>query len=191
VTPIPTTHTGSLPRPRDLVELLRGPVDDAAAFAARVRDAVASVVRRQRAIGLDVVNDGEQGKPDYSTYIKDRLTGFEGQGAATPIGADMKDFPDFAAQKQLAAYAKRPACSGPIAWKDFGAVERDIANLRSAARAAGITHVFMTAVSPGQAARFLVNHYYPSHEAYVHALAAALTREYAAIGNAGFILQIE
>jgi 5-methyltetrahydropteroyltriglutamate--homocysteine methyltransferase len=191
VTPILTTHTGSLPRPRDLVELLRGPVDDATAFATRVRDAVASVVRRQRAVGLDIVNDGEQGKPDYSTYIKDRLTGFEGEGAATPIGADLKDFPDFAAQKQLVAYTKRPACSGPIAWKDFAAVEKDIANLKSAARAAGITRVFMTAVSPGQAARFLVNRYYPSHEAYVHALAAALKREYAAIVNAGFLLQID
>jgi len=107
------------------------------------------------------------------------------------MGADLKDFPGFAARKALPAYQPRPACSGPIAWRDFGAVERDIGNLVAAARANGIAHAFMTAVSPGQAARFLVNRYYPSHEAYVHALAEALKREYAAIVEAGLILQID
>ncbi len=191
MTPILTTHAGSLPRPRDLVELLPRRHEDAVAFQTRVRDAVAAIVRRQRAMGLDIVNDGEQGKVDYSTYIAERLTGFEGEGAATSIGADLKDFPDFAARKRLPAYQLRPACSGPIAWRDFAAVERDIANLATAARANGITHAFMTAVSPGQAARFLVNRYYPTHEAYVHALGDALKREYAAIVAAGLILQLD
>ena len=191
MTPILTTHTGSLPRPRDLVDLLHAPVEDARALDMRVRDAVAAIVRRQRAVGLDIVNDGEQGKTDYSTYIKDRLTGFEGEPAATPMGADLKDFPDFAARRPLVAYTGRPTCSGPIAWKDFAAVEKDIAHLQSAVRANGITRAFMTAVSPGQAARFLVNRHYPSHEAYVQALATALAREYAAIVHAGFILQID
>ena len=191
MTPILTTHTGSLPRPRDLLELLPRRHDDPAVFNARVRDAVAAVVRRQRAIGLDLVNDGEQGKIDYSTYVAERLTGFEGEGAATQMGADLKDFAAFAARRRLPAYEPRPACSGPIEWRDFGAVEREIANLVTAARANGIPHAFMTAVSPGQAARFLVNRDDPTHEAYVHALAQVLKREYAAIVGAGLILQID
>ena len=82
------------------------------------------MVRKQRTTGLDIVNDGEQGKPDYSTYIKDRFTGFEGESATMPMGADLKDFPAFAARTRTAASERRPTCSGPIAWKDFGALER-------------------------------------------------------------------
>jgi 5-methyltetrahydropteroyltriglutamate--homocysteine methyltransferase len=190
-----TTHIGSLPRPDDLVSLLRrndeGGVTDRAGFGARVRSAVEDVVRKQRATGLDIVNDGEQGKPDYSTYIKDRFTGFEGESATMPMGADLKDFPEFAARTRTAASERRPTCSGPIAWKDFGAVEKDIENLKRVTERAGAVEVFMTAVSPGQAARFLLNRYYPSHEAYIHALAEVLKREYAAIVRAGFVLQID
>ena len=131
------THFGSLPRPDDLAALLRlhdaGAVIDRAAFATRVRSAVRDVVRRQVAAGLDVVNDGEQGKPDYSTYVKDRLTGFEGEPAGLAVGADLKDFPGFAARTRTAASERQPTCSGPIAWRDFGAVEKDIQNLAEAA----------------------------------------------------------
>jgi 5-methyltetrahydropteroyltriglutamate--homocysteine methyltransferase len=194
-TQILTTHIGSLPRPNDLAALLRqkdeGAVIDRAGFEARVRSAVGDVVRKQRATGLDIVNDGEQGKPDYSTYIKDRFTGFEGESATMPMGADLKDFPAFAARTRTAASERRPTCSGPIAWKDFGAVEKDIDNLRRATEQAGGAQVFMTAVSPGQASRFLLNRYYPSHEAYIHALAEVLEREYTAIVRAGFVLQID
>src|SRR5262245_12816111 len=190
-----TTHIGSLPRPDDLTALLRqqdaGGVKDRAAFDARVRSAVEDVVRRQLLAGLDVVNDGEQGKCDYSTYVKDRLTGFEGEPSTMPAGADLKDFPLYAARTQTAASERRPTCSGPIAWRDFGAVEKDIRNLQQAAAAAGAQRVFMTAVSPGQAARFLDNRHYPSHEAYVQALAGVLEREYAAIVGAGLMLQID
>ena len=190
---IRTTHTGSLPRPDDLLSLLEqqddGRLADRAAFEARVRAAVDEIVQRQRAIGIDIVNDGEQGKIDYSTYIKDRLTGFEGEPAAPPVGADMKEFPEFAARRPLGASRKRPTCSGPVAWKDWNAVEREIQTLKQATAGAG--EVFMTAVSPGQAARFLLNRYYPTHEAYVAALADVLKREYAAIVNAGFVLQID
>ena len=192
---IPTTHTGSLPRADDLLALLQGQDEgrlaDRVAFEARVRSAVEEVVGRQLALGLDIVNDGEQGKIDYSTYIKDRLTGFEGEGAAPPLGADLKDFPEFAARRVTAAATRRPTCSGPIAWKDWTAVEREIQILQRAARQAGAREVFMTAVSPGQAARFLLNAYYPSHEAYVAALAEVLRREYTAIINAGFVLQVD
>ena len=190
-----TTHIGSLPRPDDLTGLLKqrdaGEVTDRRAFDARVRAAVEDVVRRQLAAGLDVVNDGEQGKCDYSTYVKDRLTGFEGEPAAMPAGADLKDFPEYAARTQTAASERRPTCSGPIQWRDFGAVEKDIRDLKEVTAAAGARHVFMTAVSPGQAARFLDNRYYPSHEAYVRALAEVLEREYTAIVGAGFVLQVD
>jgi 5-methyltetrahydropteroyltriglutamate--homocysteine methyltransferase len=190
-----TTHTGSLPRPDDLLALLRakdeGRLDDAAAFDARVRAVVAEVVRKQLAAGIDIVNDGEQGKPDYSTYIKDRLTGFEGEGAAPPLGADMKEFPEYAERVGLASLVKRPTCSGPIAWKDWAQVEKEIANLRAAVEAGEAEEVFMTAVSPGQAARFLLNRYYGSHEAYLYALADVLKREYRAIVEAGFLLQLD
>lgn len=195
MTRILTTHTGSLPRPDDLLALLRqqaeGSPGDPSAFAARVGAAVEEVVARQLATGLDIVNDGEQGKPDYSTYIKERLTGFEGEPVSPPLGADLKDFPEYAARTRTAAVMKQPTCSGPIAWKDFGAVEREIATLEQAAARAGAREVFMTAVSPGQAARFLANRYYPSHEAYVAALAEVLRREYAAIVGAGFVLQVD
>jgi 5-methyltetrahydropteroyltriglutamate--homocysteine methyltransferase len=188
-----TTHIGSLPRPDDLVALLRQRDEAGAAVAAleaRARSAVDDVVRAQVAIGLDIVNDGEQGRTDYSTYIKDRLTGFEGEHADQVVGADLKDFPEFAARRRGSRF-KRPTCSGPIAWKDFGAVERDIQSLARAAAAAGAERVFMTAVSPGQAARFLLNRHYATDEAYVGALADVLKREYAAIVGAGFVLQVD
>jgi len=188
-----TTHVGSLPRPDDLVALLRK--NDAAGAAAsaldaRARSAVEEVVRAQMATGLDIVNDGEQGRTDYSTYIKDRLTGFEGEHADQVMGADLKEFPEFAARRRASVF-RRPTCSGAIAWKDFGVVERDIQSLAQAARHAGADNVFMTAVSPGQAARFLLNRYYPTDETYVGALAEVLKREYAAIVRAGFMLQLD
>jgi len=190
-----TTHIGSLPRPDDLMALLRdqdaGHPTDPAVFDGRVRAAVDDVVRVQVSTGLDIVNDGEQGKVDYSTYVKNRFTGFEGEDAAMPMGADLKDFPEFAARTQTAATERRPTCSGRIAWKDWSAVEKDIANLKRAAEKAGAQNAFMTAVSPGQAARFLLNRYYPSDEAYLAALGSLLEREYAAIIDAGFVLQID
>jgi 5-methyltetrahydropteroyltriglutamate--homocysteine methyltransferase len=194
-TRILTTHIGSLPRAGDLLSLLREhegrTLTDQEAFEARVQRAVDDVVRQQIATGLDIVNDGEQGKIDYSTYVKDRFTGFDGEEATLPVGADLKDFPAYAARTRTVASERRPTCSGPIAWKDFGAVERDIANLQRAGEGAGAGTVFMTAVSPGQAARFLLNRHYPTDEAYLAALAAVLEREYAAIVAAGFVLQID
>ncbi len=186
-----TTHTGSLPRPDDLLALLGPGAREHAALEARVASAVEEVVGRQVALGLDIVNDGEQGKPDYSTYIKERLTGFEGEAKGLGPGADFKDFPEFAARAPIRPFATQPTCSGPIAWRDFGAVERDIRNLKRAAGRAGVGEVFMTAVSPGQAARFLLNRYYPSDEAYIAVLAEVLKREYAAIVGAGFVLQLD
>jgi 5-methyltetrahydropteroyltriglutamate--homocysteine methyltransferase len=187
-----TTHIGSLPRPADLITLLKqhDAGGGAAELHSRAQSAVTDIVKAQVAAGIDIVNDGEQGRTDYSTYIKDRLTGFEGEHADQVMGADMKEFPEFAARRRGSVF-KRPTCSGPIKWKDFGAVERDIQALAKAARAAGADNVFMTSVSPGQAARFLLNRHYPTDEAYIGALADVLKREYAGIVGAGFTLQLD
>jgi 5-methyltetrahydropteroyltriglutamate--homocysteine methyltransferase len=190
-----TTHVGSLPRPADLVEMLmakdQGRLPDANALDARVRDAVAECVRLQTDAGIDIVNDGEWSKPDYSTYVKDRFTGFEGdETPSQAIGRDMADFPEFTPFRIGGLNTlTRPMCNGPIAWKDFGAVKRDIANLKAAAGGAG--ELFMTSVSPGQVARFQGNVYYKTDEEYLWALANVLKDEYKAIADAGFVLQLD
>ena len=120
-----TTHTGSLPRPPDLLTMLEavdaGTAPDRAAFDARVRRAVAEVVRQQADAGVDIVNDGEQGKVGYSTYVRQRLTGFEGQSTVRGR-ADWADFPEAAARAEKRSTVARPACNGPIEWKDRAAV---------------------------------------------------------------------
>ena len=192
-----TTHTGSLPRPDDLLATLlareKGERIDTVRFQGRARAAVAEVVKKQIDCGIDVVNDGEQGKPDYSTYIKNRLTGFEGAPAPMPEARDARDFPEFFADTQRwgGISTVRPTCVAPIAWKDFAAVETDIANFKAAIGSNPARDYFMTAVSPGQAARFLGNTFYPSHEAYLRALANVLKDEYSAIAKAGFVLQVD
>ena len=176
-----TTHTGSLPRPADLIEMIRSRQQDPAsvdeaAFQARVREAVVEVTQKQVDAGIDVVSDGEEGKPSYSTYVKDRLTGFEGerrmpiriQGEAARLPG-VHRAPHGA---RTATILVRPTCNGPIAWKDFAAVERDIANLKAAADNAKPKRSFMTAASPGVVAFFLGNEYYQSDDDYLEALAA-------------------
>jgi 5-methyltetrahydropteroyltriglutamate--homocysteine methyltransferase len=191
-----TTHTGSLPRPKDLLRLLQereeGRLASETELADRTRSAVQAIVQKQRDTGLAVVNDGEQGRADYTIYVKDRLTGFGGESASWP-NPDAEEFPEWAEMaRQLAPpFQKRPACVGPVAWKDWPAVERDIQNLRDAAAAAGAGEVFMTSPSPGQIGRFLQNRYYPSDEKYLYTLADVMKREYRAIIDAGFTLQID
>ena len=190
-----TTHTGSLPRPGDLLPMLEavdaGAPLDGAAFQARVRRAVADVVRQQVEAGLDVVNDGEQGKIGYSTYVRLRLTGFGGERKAVGGRADWADFPEAAARAERRATAARPACDGPIDWKDRGAVDTDTANLRAALAAAPATDAFMTAASPGVIAHFLPNDHYPTREAYLARLVDVMKEEYDAIHRAGFVLQVD
>ncbi|MGA7485338.1 MAG: cobalamin-independent methionine synthase II family protein [Xanthobacteraceae bacterium] len=191
-----TTHTGSLPRPPEVVELLlaeqKEPGGRAAELAQAVRAAVAEAVRKQVACGLDIVNDGEQGRTDYTTHVKDRLTGFDGP-SSPPLGTGEPDFPELSAMLAYFAspFQHRPACSGPVAWKDFAAVEADIARSRAAGAAAGAQEMFMTSPSPGQIARYLKNQHYPSDEAYLYALADVMAREYRAIVDAGFVLQLD
>jgi 5-methyltetrahydropteroyltriglutamate--homocysteine methyltransferase len=192
-----TTHTGSLPRPDDLREMLavadRGETPDPAAFRARVREAVDETVRQQRDAGVDIPNDGEVGKPGYSTYIKDRCTGFEGESRSSMVQGEGKDFPEWAARRAATGTPAiaRPACNGPIAWKDFDAVKRDIDNLKAATTNSGAEEVFMSAASPGVIAIFLTNDYYPSHEAYLEAITNVMRDEYRAIVDAGFTLQLD
>jgi len=191
-----TTHTGSLPRPPDVAEMLRagdvGVPVDRTAFNARVRAAVAEVVRQQAETGIDVVNDGEMGKVGYSTYIKDRVTGFGGPSRSTIAQAEARDFPEFTQRRVGGGAAiQRPSCDGPIAWKDFAAVEADIDNLKAATRGVQTEEVFMSAASPGVIAIFLANDHYPSDDAYLEALAGVIKDEYNAIHQAGFLLQLD
>jgi 5-methyltetrahydropteroyltriglutamate--homocysteine methyltransferase len=196
VTRIPTTHTGSLPRPKDLLALLQereqGRLGDVSTLEARARAAVFEAVRTQVDTGLSIVNDGEQGRADYTVYVKDRLTGFSGE--STPwANPDDDEFPEWTemARQFAPPFQKRPACTGPVTWKDWPAVERDLANLRDAATAAGAREVFMTSPSPGQIGRFLQNRYYATDEEYLATLADVMRREYRAIVDAGFILQVD
>jgi 5-methyltetrahydropteroyltriglutamate--homocysteine methyltransferase len=188
-----TTHTGSLPRPPDLTAMLEaidaGTAPESEAFAARVRDAVSDVMHKQVEAGVDVVSDGEQGKVGYSTYVRYRLTGFEGH-SEVPVRADWADFPE-AAARYVRSTGARPACNGPINWRDKEAVRTDIANLNAALSRANSTDAFMTAASPGVIAHFLSNEYYPSREAYLARLADVMKEEYDAIAGAGFVLQVD
>jgi 5-methyltetrahydropteroyltriglutamate--homocysteine methyltransferase len=191
-----TTHTGSLPRPKDLLGLLRAREEGRpfaeATLQARARSAILDVVKQQREIGLSIVNDGEQGRADYTIYVKDRLTGFAGESSPWP-NPDAEEFPEWTemARQFAPPFQTRPACTGPVAWKDWSAVERDIQNLRDAAAAVHADEVFMTSPSPGQIGRFLQNRYYSSDEEYLYTLADVMRREYQAIVQAGFILQLD
>ncbi len=192
-----TTHVGSLPRPPELRALLvqkdRSQPYDQAALLRLTREAVAGIVRRQAAAGLDIVNDGEMSKPGYSTYVADRLSGFGGHVPAKPR-LDTRDHPNF-----LAAYermtgtnvARRAACIGPVTVKDREPLAQDLANLKAALAGVTVAEGFMTAASPGLVPVFQVNQHYPTHEAYVEAVAAAMQEEYEAIANAGFVLQLD
>ena len=193
-----TTHTGSLPRSGEIAALLlaheAGEEVDPERLREASRDAVEQIVDRQLAVGLDVINDGEQTKPSYATYVIDRLSGFEGERRKTfPKRLDSADFPDWArsrAPRGLAAL-RVPTCTGPIAWRDFDAVARDLERLESAIEGKPAQEVFVSAASPGVIANMLPNEYYPSDEAYLQALALAMRAEYQAIVDAGFLLQVD
>jgi 5-methyltetrahydropteroyltriglutamate--homocysteine methyltransferase len=192
-----TTHTGSLPRPKVLLDLLRakeaGSQSDLASMEAAVQDATTQIVRKQLDCGMDIINDGEMSKVGYATYVKDRLTGFEAEGNF-PARADDLGFPEFAqrmnADEGLRAL-KTPACGSPIAWKDKQAVKKDIDCFKRALVGQHPTDTFMTAASPGVVAQFLDDKYYGSHEKYIEALAKVMKEENNAIHQAGFILQLD
>jgi 5-methyltetrahydropteroyltriglutamate--homocysteine methyltransferase len=195
-----TTHTGSLPRPDDLVELLyaaeSGDGVDTAALQKRVRSAVSESVAQQLQAGIDVVDDGEMSKVSYSTYVNARLTGFEGHvhvpRRPRPDAAAFPRYAEWDAQQQsAAARIKRFACAGPVKYVGHAQLETDIQNLKAALAGSHATEAFMTAASPGVISLFQPNQYYPDVPTYIEALAEAMREEYEAVYQAGFILQLD
>jgi 5-methyltetrahydropteroyltriglutamate--homocysteine methyltransferase len=231
-----TTHTGSLPRPDDLIRMMyakeEGVPVDRGALDSRVRSAVADVVKKQADAGIDIVNDGEMSKPSYATYVKDRLAGFGGAGN-TFVYQDLADFPNLAKRvfgDPGRSRRKTPACNAPIQVRDAGAAKADVDNLKAAlaSEASGQrgksivsahsasedargragdtrpepgssarealpsgTSAFMSAASPGVISLFFRNEHYPSHEAYLFAIAEAMRHEYETVAKAGIVLQID
>jgi 5-methyltetrahydropteroyltriglutamate--homocysteine methyltransferase len=192
-----TTHVGSLPRSKAVTDVVfareHGESLDEDAARGIVREAVQDVVRRQAEAGVDLVSDGEMSKISYATYIKDRITGFEGDSPRQPP-QDLEEFPGFL-QRQASSGGtpsySRPCCVGEIRVKDMGPVEEDIGNFRDALNGADVVEGFMNAASPGVIALFQPNQHYPDHEAYLEALAEAMRPEYEAITNAGLVLQLD
>jgi 5-methyltetrahydropteroyltriglutamate--homocysteine methyltransferase len=192
-----TTHVGSLPRSQAVTDVVfgreQGMVTDAVAADRVIADAVAAVVRRQVETGIDVVSDGEMGKISYATYIADRFSGFAGDTPREP-GQDLVEFPGLlrklAAGGSTAKY-RRPRCVGPIAVKDLGPMNADLAHLKAAVAASPPTEAFINAASPGTIALFQPNDYYATQDDYLEALAEALRVEYEGITNAGFLVQID
>ena len=194
-----TTHTGSLPRPEDLIRTMfakeEGVPVDAAALERRVADAVAEVVGKQAKAGIDVLDDGEMSKPSYATYIKDRLAGFGGEGN-TFVYQDLTDFPKLA-QRVFGdpgrSRRKTPACNAPIAVRDPQAAKNDVAHLAAALAKVGrgVEDGFMTAASPGVVSLFFRNEYYANEETYLYAIAEAMRQEYETVAGAGITLQID
>jgi 5-methyltetrahydropteroyltriglutamate--homocysteine methyltransferase len=196
-----TTHVGSLPRPKDLLDLMKakitGATYDPAVYEARVRSSVAESVRQQVENGIDIVNDGEQSKPGFFTYIRERLEGFEPrpnqrrQSWALEVGA----FPEYYEQyfkEAMTGGAIAPivqmVCTGPIRYCGEAALKRDIENLRAAVTGLDNCAAFMPSVAPAGVGS---NEFYRTEEEFFHAVGAALHNEYKAIVDAGFLLQID
>jgi 5-methyltetrahydropteroyltriglutamate--homocysteine methyltransferase len=192
-----TTHTGSLPRPDDLIRMMyakeEGVPVERAALEDRVRVAVEESVRRQAEAGVDIVNDGEMSKPSYATYVKDRLTGFGGTGN-TFVYQDLADFPNLAKRvfgDPGRSRRKTPACNAPIGVRDPGAAAADVRNLKAAFARVKAGEMFLSAASPGVVSLFFRNDHYKSQEEYLFAIAGAMRHEYETVANAGIVLQID
>jgi 5-methyltetrahydropteroyltriglutamate--homocysteine methyltransferase len=195
-----TTHVGSLPRPKPLLDLMRNQIEglgDETEFADSLRDAVTSIVRQQVDHGIDVVTDGEQSKTGFSRYITDRLDGFEPRPrvAGSGFAPEVAEFPEYYEQYfRRAMYGGSVApsvtleCVGPVSYKGQAQIQRDIANLKEATRGSEVEEIFMPAVAPSGVGR---NAYYDTNEEYYFAVADALRIEYQAIVDAGFILQVD
>ena len=168
---------------------------DEKAFAERVRSAVAECVAAQSKSGIDIVSDGELGKPNFVMYVAQRLAGMEGWDDRLYTQAD-PDFPGYEewfASRGTAHFSPRgrPKCIGPLAWKDEDAVRRDIENLRLATKGVDVTEAFIPSASVGTIAQQSVNAYYGSYEEYIAAIADMMRVEYRAIADSGFILQVD
>lgn len=200
---IQTTHIGSLPRPHALLDIMKKKYSaeayDESEFETVLREAVFASVAKQKECGIDVVTDGEFSKPGFFTYVQERLEGFEArQGQKfTLFEKEVAAFPEYYAdyfkQAMMSGTVLPVApvvCVGPIKYRGDEAVQRDIANVKQAAKAASIGehHVFLPATAPSGVG---VNEYYKSDEEYFHALAVAIGNEYKAITDAGILVQID
>ncbi len=195
---IQTTHTGSLPRPDDLIQMIWAREDgipvDSEAVAERVRVAVHDCVSRQVEAGLSIVNDGEMSKPSYATYVKDRLNGFGGESIQNYFFKDLVDYPRSAqmvADNPGRRKRSAPACNAPISVKDERAAAVDMENLNEAAATANVAGTFSSAASPGVVSLFFGNEYYQTDEEYLFAIADAMRHEYEAIAASGATVQLD
>jgi len=188
-----TTHSGSIPRTLRLQEILlnkaAGKDVDAAEFDDACQEAVIEAVNGQIEAGVTVINDGDQSKTGFANYITQRLSGFEGEPEERVLNLEQREFPEWAGTRR----GRRQPCTGPIEWKDFDSVTADVKHLKAAVdklpqKPAG---VFMTSVSPGSFTNHNTNHYYPDDDAYLTAVSDVMKREYDAIAQAGFIVQLD
>jgi 5-methyltetrahydropteroyltriglutamate--homocysteine methyltransferase len=190
-----TTHTGSLPRPPELGlafanrETGEGQVPPPGTMASMIADAVIDVVGHQVTAGIDIVSDGEVGKIGYSTYVKERLSGFGGEPGSLAL-ADLDDHPGFTERALAGLVTRMPSCDGPVSYTGLPALRADLDNFAKALASTG-RRGFVPAASPGVISIFLQNRYYPSQDAYLEALAEAMAVEYRAIADAGFDLQLD
>jgi 5-methyltetrahydropteroyltriglutamate--homocysteine methyltransferase len=198
------THVGSLARPKDLMDMLIARNDgkpyDAEALAKRTREAVAEVVQKQIECDVDIVNDGELGKSNFSRYTKERLGGFV-ERAAGPnfkptsiFGRDMAEFPDYfnrGGRTSIGHHARVFYCVEPLKYIGHAELRSDIENLNAALRGRNCEEAFLPAIAPGTMEHWMKNEYYPSDEAYLFAIADAMREEYKAIVDAGFVLQVD
>jgi 5-methyltetrahydropteroyltriglutamate--homocysteine methyltransferase len=196
-THILTTHVGSLPRSTAVTDLVfaaeRGDTIDPARFDAVIGAAVDDVVAKQVAVGIDLVSDGEMSKISYATYIKDRITGFDGDSPRTPP-ADLEDFPSFLERQNKGGGTptyRRPKCVGPVAPKTLAPLNDDLKHMAVAMAKHSPVGGFMNAASPGVIALFQPNEHYASQDDYLEALGEAMRPEYEAIVAAGLILQLD
>ena len=194
---IPTTHVGSLPRTRAVTDIVfareRGERVEKSEFNRVIGEAVGAVVARQRDIGIDLPSDGEMSKISYATYIKDRLSGFDGDSPRR-APADLEEYPDFLeklAKSGGTPTYRRPKCVGPITVNDLAPLHDDIANMKSAMAAAGYAEGFMNAAAPGVITLFQPSDYHATHEAYLEDVAEAMRQEYETIAAAGLTLQLD
>ena len=196
-----TTHVGSLPRPPDLLRMVlakdRGEPHDENALREALQRSVRAIVRRQAEVGLDVIDDGEFGKPGFMHYVNQRLSGFEPVREAVPspfaASRDYRDFPEYYAAQPASPAKKAPhmVCTGPISYKGHALLAADIANLKAALAAVQVEEAFMPAVSPSNVEEWQRNRHYRSDEEFVFAVAEAMREEYKAIVDAGLLLQID
>jgi 5-methyltetrahydropteroyltriglutamate--homocysteine methyltransferase len=192
-TRILTTHVGSLPRPDALQHMMAEGTADAATLAKSVRDAVQQIVKQQTDAGIDIVDDGEQSKPGFITYIHERLGGMVARDDNPPEvdTREKRSFPDFYTHGHSGTRPAPMLCTGPIRYIGQKQLQADIDNLKAALKGKTVVDVFMPAVSPGQIERYHVNRYYKTPDEFMEAIGEAMREEYKAIIDAGFILQID